>query len=401
VPSLYTNNHIEPFLNHNTVIPIRMRQKLPNVGTSIFTVMSQMANECGAINLSQGFPDFEVSRELIDSVHFHMMKDRNQYAPMAGVPALLERLAEKFHLSYKLELDPATDLLVTSGATEALFAAITAFVHPDDEVIIFEPAYDSYEPAVRLNGGIPVGIKLTLPDFSIDWNEVEDKLSDRTSLIILNTPHNPTGAVLTREDLQQLTRIADRSRAVILSDEVYEHIIFDGHRHLCIAAHPPLRDRTISVFSFGKTFHATGWKTGYAMGPAHLITEMKRVHQFITFSVNTPTQWALADFLASPANYMTIHSFYQAKRDLFLRLIQGSRFEVIPCKGTYFQLLSYRAISDRPDVDMAEWMTRERGLASIPISVFYSDRHDERLLRFCFAKNDETLKKGAEILCLI
>ena len=378
-----------------------MQSKLPNTETSIFTVMSKMALDHNAINLSQGFPDFEVSKELIDGIYREMQAGRNQYAPMPGVPLLQERIAGKIKHTYDLELDPSQCVTVAGGATEANYCAITALVHPGDEVVIFEPAYDSYEPVVYLNGGIPKRIKLRFPDFSVPWDEVRETVSSRTKLIIINTPHNPTGAVLAADDMRQLSDIVLQYDTYVLSDEVYEHIIFDGKEHQSILKYPELRERAIAVFSFGKTFHATGWKVGYAISSPEITREIRQVHQFLNFSVNTPIQWALADYLSTPAHYEEVAPFYQKKRDLFLELTKSSRFRPVPSYGTYFQLMTYEEISDRGDYETAEMFTKTHGIASIPISVFYHDRHDDHVLRFCFAKNDQTLEKAAEVLCKI
>lgn len=378
-----------------------MQSKLPEVQTTIFTVMSQMAQEFGAINLSQGFPDFEVSKTLIDGIYREMLAGKNQYAPMPGLPILQDRIAEKISSIYGIEINGAEMITIAGGATEANYSAITALVHPGDEVIIFEPAYDSYAPVVKLNQGVTIPIKLNFPDFSIPWDEVWDSINSRTKLIVINTPHNPTGSILKRSDLRELVKICEKHDVFILSDEVYEHIIFDNEHHESLLKYPELMERGIAVFSFGKTFHATGWKVGYAVANPMLTKEIRQVHQFLNFSVNTPIQWALADYLKDSMNYLEVSPFYQKKRDLFLSLTKDSRFEPIPSRGTYFQLMTYNDISDRGDVDMAEYLTKQKGIASIPISVFYHDQHDDHVLRFCFAKTDETLERAAEILCKI
>lgn len=360
-----------------------------------------MAHDHGAINLSQGFPDFEVSKTLIEGIHDQMLSGRNQYAPMPGVPLLQERIAQKIDRLYGYKVDPSQSVTIAGGATEANYCAITAFVHPGDEVIIFEPAYDSYEPVVLLNQGVPKRIKLKFPDFSIPWDEVHQVVSEKTRMIVINTPHNPTGSVLSTNDLEQLSAIVDKYGTYILSDEVYEHIIYDDKPHESILKYPNLREHSIAVFSFGKTFHATGWKVGYAVASPQITEELRKVHQFLNFSVNTPIQWALADYLMTPENYEEVAPFYQKKRDLFQELISTSKFEIIPSYGTYFQLVTYKEISDKGDYEMAEFLTKEHGIASIPVSVFYHDLHDDHVLRFCFAKTDETLEKAAEILCKI
>ncbi len=380
---------------------LSLESKLPDVGTTIFSVMSALAQEHNALNLSQGFPDFPVSPELIDRIHYWMKQGANQYAPMPGLPALRQQIAKKCSDAYNHHFDADQHITVTPGGTAALYAAIAAVIRQGEEVIVIEPAYDSYAPAIRLNGGIPIPIALRKSDFKVDWQKVEAAISDNTRMIIINTPHNPTGSILLREDLEQLASIVRGKDIFILSDEVYEHIIFDGEPHQSVLAHAELREKSMAVFSFGKTFHATGWKTGYVVAPAYLTKEIRKVHQFMVFSVNTPLQFALADYLQEPKNYQSLPAFYQQKRDLFQQLVKPSRFQIVPCKGTYFQLLSYKQISDLPDTEMAEWLTKEHKLASIPISVFFSDKRQDSVLRFCFAKSDETLQKAAEILCKI
>lgn len=379
-----------------------IQSKLPDVGTTIFAVMSKMAHDCSAINLSQGFPDFQVSPELIELINRYMKKGMNQYAPMPGVPSLREQIAHMVKARYGYAADPDTEITVTSGATEALFNTLTALIHPGDEVIIFDPGYDSYDPAIRLSGGKPIHLTLKQPDFSVDWDEVERHTSEKTRMILINTPHNPSGAVLTDLDMQQLQRIVLKyPNLLVLSDEVYEHIIFDGFQHLSVLRYTELIDRCIAVFSFGKTFHATGWKVGYTVAPAEITAEIRKVHQFVTFSVNTPIQLALADFLKDEANYNYLSGFFQQKRDLFAEKVKDSRFEIIPCHGTYFQLLSYKNISDKSDMEMAAHLAKEHGIASIPISAFYGNKQDDKILRFCFAKGEETIEKAAAILCKI
>ncbi len=369
--------------------------KLPDVGTTIFAVMTRLANEHGAINLSQGFPDFDCDPELIDRVHHYMRKGMNQYAPMQGILPLRERLVEKIETLYGATYDPDTEICITSGATEALYEAITAVVHPGDEVIVFEPAYDSYVPAIRLSGGRPVSIAMQPPDYRIPWDAVAQAISDRTRLIILNSPHNPTGAVLLEEDIEQLRRLVRDTDIVLLSDEVYEHIIFDGEPHRSLCRYPDLAERSFVVSSFGKTYHATGWKLGYCVAPRELMREFQRVHQFVTFCSNTPVQYAYADYLAKKEKYLELPAFYQQKRDRFQELLRESRFRIVPCRGTYFQLLDYSEISDEPDTEFARRLTIERGIAAIPPSVFYYRKTDYKVLRFCFAKTDETLERAA------
>lgn len=378
-----------------------IESKLPDVGTTIFTKMSLMAAEHNAINLSQGFPDFPVSTVLIDRIYHYMRQGHNQYAPMPGMPALRQAVAKKLKKNFGIEVNADSEITVTSGATEALFAVIAALVHQGDEVIVLDPAYDSYIPAAELQGGKAVRIPLKAGTFAPDWNAIEEAICDRTRLLVLNTPHNPSGAVLQEADIERLEQLVKRNDFWILSDEVYEHIIFDGQEHRSVLRYPELRKRSAAVYSFGKTFHATGWKTGYVVAPPLLTREIRKMHQYLTFSTHTPTQLALADHLQDADSYEQLPAFYQQKRDTFLKLMEGSRFRPVPCSGTYFQLFSYAAISDRPDTEMAEWLTREHGVAAIPISVFYADRQDQHLLRFCFAKNEETLQQAATILCKI
>ena len=380
---------------------MKIRSKLPDVGVTIFTVMSRLATDHGAHNLSQGFPDFEVSPDLIALVEHYMRAGHNQYAPMQGVPVLRERIAEKVRMLYGAEVDPETQITVTSGATEALFAAISAIVQPDDEVIILEPAYDSYAPVVTLNGGRPVFKQMKYPEYRINWNEIADAVTDKTRLLILNSPHNPTGTILSGEDVAALKEVVRRNGLYIISDEVYEHIIFDDAGHESMLREPELADRSFVISSFGKTYHTTGWKIGYCVAPPALTEEFRKIHQFLTFATNTPVQLAYAEFLQKENVYLELSRFYQGKRNMFLDLLGGSRFKPLPCRGTYFQMLDYTAISDKPDAAFAEWMTIEKGVAAIPPSVFYHQRDDNKVLRFCFAKKDETLKKAAEILCAI
>ncbi len=377
---------------------MQVHSRLPDVGTSIFAIMSGMANEYGAINLSQGFPDFNIDPKIIELVHQNMLKGNNQYAPMPGVPALRNVIADVVFNSYQHRVNPDTDITITAGATQAIFAIISAFVNPGDEVIVFDPAYDSYNPAIRLNGGIPIHINLQHPDFSIDWNYVRTKISSRTKMIMINTPHNPSGAVLKESDLKALEKIALEFNLIVLSDEVYERLIFDDVVHQSALRFPALAAQTLAVFSFGKTFHATGWKVGYVVAPEYLTREVRKAHQFMVFSVNTPVQHAFAEYMKTPEHYLSLGDFYQRKRDFFLNQIKGSSFEPLPCGGSYFQLLSYRGISAKPDLEMAEELTKKLKVASIPISVFYQDKSDHHVLRFCFAKKEETLEKACQIL---
>jgi len=378
-----------------------VKSRLPNAGTSIFAVMSGLANEVGAINLSQGFPDFPISMELVDLVNQYMHKGFNQYAPMPGVLALREAIAAKALDTFGITYDPQTEITITAGATEGIFCVIAAMIHPGDEAIIIEPAYDSYAPAVELSGGVVRYSSLQVPSYTVNWPEVESLISSRTKMIMINTPHNPTGSVLSAADMKHLDRITRNTNIVVMSDEVYEHLIFDGIRHESACYYPELASRTFVIGSFGKTFHTTGWKTGFIMAPAVLMAEVRKVHQFVVFASNTPIQYAVADYLKNKQNYLQLPAFYQQKRDLFAGLVKGSRFRIIPSYGTYFQLLDYSAISDEKEMDFAVRVTKEFGVASVPVSPFYHDRQDNHVLRFCFAKTEETLIKAAEILCMI
>jgi len=380
------------------VYPNTIGSKLPKVGTTIFSVMSQLANEHQAINLSQGFPDFQVSKELIDWVYHFMNHGFNQYPPMQGVMGLREIIAEKTEELYSAKYDPEKEITITAGATQAIFTAITAFIKEGDEVIIFTPAYDCYAPTVELNGGKAIYVQLKYPDYRIDWSEVKKVMTRRTRMIIINTPHNPTGSTLSAGDMKQLAKITKDNDIVVLSDEVYEHILFDGLEHQSVARYPQLAERSFIVSSFGKTFHATGWKMGYCLAPSNLMAEFRKVHQFNVFTCNTPVQFALAEFLKNKENYLGLSQFYQEKRDYFNNLLKGSRFTLMPSSGTYFQLLGYEKITEEGDTDFAIRLTKEHGVASIPVSVFYHNPEDNKVLRFCFAKQNETLEKAAEIL---
>ncbi len=380
---------------------MNIKSKLPDVGITIFTIMSKLAGEHGAINLSQGFPDFDAHPELIDRVHYYMREGMNQYAPMQGAHRLLEQIAVKVKALYDAQVDPDTQITVTSGATEALYAAISAVVRQADEVIVIEPAYDAYVPVIQLNGGVPVYIPLTHPSYRVDWDRVSDSVTDRTRLIILNSPHNPSGTILTADDMAALAQITANREIFILSDEVYEHIVFDDQRHQSMLRYPALADRSFVVSSFGKTYHTTGWKIGYCVAPPQLTEEFRKIHQFLTFTSNTPIQLAYADFMQKTEHYLNLSQFYQAKRDLFLELMKSSRFTPMPCSGTYFQMMGYADISKEPDVDFARRLTTQYGVAAIPPSVFYHDRTDHKVVRFCFAKQDQTLIQAAEKLCRI
>ena len=377
---------------------MNFQSKLPSVGTTIFTVMSKLAADTGAINLSQGFPDFECDPALVEAVARHMREGRNQYAPMQGVPVLRQQIAAKFRALYGAVYDPDTEVTVTSGGTEGIFDAVAAVVHPGDEVIVFEPCYDSYVPAIEVSGGKAVVISLRYPEYAVPWDEVRAAITPRTRMIMLNSPHNPTAAILGPDDMAQLTALVEGSGIAILSDEVYEHIIFDGVRHESMALYDALRARSFIVGSFGKTYHVTGWKVGYVVAPAPLTAEFRKLHQFVTFSTSTPVQHALAEFLAERRGYPELSAFYQRKRDLFLELIAGSRWKPLPSRGTYFQLLDYSAITSEPDMAFALRLTKEHGVASIPTSAFLYKQPPPLALRFCFAKKDETLRLAAERL---
>lgn len=376
-----------------------LNSKLPETTPSIFSVMSKMANQHDAINLSQGFPNFETDRKLKDLVTKAMKKGYNQYPPSHGVRELREEITMKIKDLYDHTYDANTEITLTAGATQALYCAITAFIHPGDETIVLKPAYDSYEPTIKINGGIPVLIQLKGDNYKIDWNEVKAAITPKTKMIIINSPHNPTGTILSKEDMQTLEHILEGTNIILLSDEVYEHLIFDGEQHQSASKFPGLAERAIVCASFGKTFHNTGWKTGYCVAPEYLMKEIWKIHEVTVFSVNHPMQRAYAEYLKNPANYLELSSFYQKKRDLFLNLIEHSRFTCSPSAGTYFQLLNYSAITDENDVTFAEKLVKENGLAAIPVSVFNINQKDNKQLRFCFAKTDETLEKAAEILC--
>ncbi len=376
-----------------------LESKLPGVGTTIFTVMSRLAEECGAINLSQGFPDYQPPEALLERVTHHLHSGHNQYPHMTGVAELREQISVKVARLYGVSPDAAADVTVTSGATEALFCAIHAVVRPGDEVIVFDPAYDSYEPAITLAGARTIHIPLLVPSFQIDWERLESALNENTRLVIINSPHNPTGTLLSAADLQQLAALLRSCDAYVLSDEVYEHIVFDGQAHSSVLENEELALRSFAVFSFGKTYHATGWKVGYCVAPAALSQELRRVHQFNTFTTVTPLQYALADYLEEcPEHYLQLSSFYQEKRDLFLALFAESPLNFTPSHGTYFQIADYAAVADAPDHDFARWLTEERGVAVIPMSAFYDEPPDARYIRFCFAKEPDTLREAAERL---
>jgi methionine aminotransferase len=375
--------------------------KLPKVGTTIFSVMSQLAAQHGAINLSQGFPDFDGPELLRKRVAYHINHRANQYAPMTGVPALRETIAEKVQRLYGCNVCPEQDVTVTSGASEAIFSAISAVVNQGDEVIVFDPCYDCYEPAIELNGGICRHLSLNLPDFSINWQQLSDSLTPRTRMIIVNTPHNPSGAVLSAADLERLAELIRDTHILLLGDEVYEHIVFDEKPHCSLLSHAELAERSFVVSSFGKTYHTTGWKVGYCVAPRPLSAELRKVHQYITFCTAAPFQLAIADYMQQEPGYThDLPGFYQQKRDLFCQIMQNSAFEFTPTQGTYFQLADYSRISDMDDVSFSRWLTTEKGIAAIPVSVFcQKPDSDMKMVRFCFAKNEETLRQAGDLLC--
>jgi methionine aminotransferase len=378
--------------------PSIVTSKLPAVQTSIFSVMSKLALEHKAINLSQGFPGFDCSPQLVDLVEKYMRKGLNQYAPMPGVQVLREAISTKTEELYSITYDPETEITITSGATQALFTAIAALVRDGDEVIVIEPAYDSYVPAIELAGGKPVFFQLHPDTFSINWVEFQKLVNQRTRMILINTPHNPTGSTLSAADMMKLEKLTNKTDIVVLSDEVYEHILFDKLEHQSVARYPKLAERSLIVSSFGKTFHTTGWKIGYCLAPANLMAEFRKVHQFLVFSSNTPIQYAIAEYLENKDAYLQLPSFYQQKRDYFIHVFGQTKFGLKPSQGTYFQLLDYSKISKEKDTDFAVRLTKEFGVASIPVSVFYHKKTDSKFLRFCFAKHEDELEKAAEKL---
>ncbi|GJM33253.1 MAG: aminotransferase [Saprospiraceae bacterium] len=377
---------------------LSIQSKLPQTGTTIFTVMSALANECGAINLSQGFPNFPSSSRLTELVAQYMREGYNQYAPMPGVPELRAQIAAKIHHLYQIEVDPDQEITVTAGATQALFTAIAAFVSAGDEVIIVEPAYDSYGPSIEVMGAQVVPYQLGAPDYQIDWEAFAKLITPSTRMIIINTPHNPTGSILEAEDLQKLDQLTRDTEILVLSDEVYEHLIYDKEQHQSILRYPALRSRSLAVYSFGKTFHNTGWKIGYCVAPPELMKEFRKVHQFNVFSVNTPMQYALAKFMESPEEYLSLSTFFQEKRDFFLAEMKGSSLRPLACRGTYFHLFDYSAISELPEHEFAIWMTKNIGVAAIPVSAFYHQQKSDRVIRLCFAKTNDTLEQAAVLL---
>jgi methionine aminotransferase len=372
--------------------------KLPQTGTTIFTLMSALANEVGAINLSQGFPDFDTSPELVKLVNTAMKKGNNQYAPMPGVLKLREQIAQKTEKLYGAVYNPETEITITAGGTQAIFTAITAIVHANDEVIIFEPAFDCYAPAIKIMGGIVKSLELEPPDYRIAWDMVRRLINSKTKMIILNSPHNPTATILHKEDIDELLAIVKNQDILILSDEVYEHLIYDGETHQSMARYNALQQRSFIVASFGKPFHATGWKVGYCMAPAYLMQEFRKVHQFLVFSVNTPIQHAIAEYLKDENTYLSLPEFFQQKRDYFRKGLEKTRFKLLTCYGSYFQSVLYNNITDEKDSDFALRLTKEIGVAAIPTSAFYNKGTDYNVLRFCFAKKQETLDKAIERL---
>lgn len=380
---------------------LNFQSKLPHVEPSIFSVMSGLAHQHNAINLSQGFPNFKSDPKLLELVSKAMNSGYNQYAPMAGAMELREAIATKFTDLYQTSYKPESEITVTAGATQAIYTIISAFIKPNNEVIIFRPAYDCYEPTIALNGGKIISVQLEAPTYTVDWNEVESKINSNTKMIIINTPHNPSGTVWSKNDMVQLQNLVSGTDIIVLSDEVYEHIIFDDAQHQSACLFPELKKQSFIVASFGKTFHNTGWKLGYSCAPKILMEEFQKIHQFNVFCVNHPTQKAIAEYINTPQHYRELPSFYQQKRDVFLELIKESRFKITPTKGTYFQVLDFSDITDENDVDFAKRLTIDHKLASIPMSVFNKDKADHKVLRFCFAKTEDTLKQAAEIINLI
>lgn len=380
---------------------MNIKSKLPNVGTTVFTTMSHMATEYNAVNLGQGFPDFDMSEELATLVSNAMRNGMNQYSPMAGLPILLERLAEKVYHLYNTQVNPLTDITITPGGTYAIYTALTTVLQPGDEVIVFEPAYDSYIPNIEINGAIPVLIPLEFPTYSIPWDRVKSKVTPRTKMIMINSPHNPTGSVIRKEDIDQLREIVKGTNIFILSDEVYEHLIFDGLQHESILRYPDLLERSFVCFSFGKTFHSTGWKMGYCISSPSSMKEFRKVHQFNCFSVHTPSQAGLADYLLNKDAYLQLGSFVQKKRDFFRKLMSATPFKPLPSYGSYFQCYSYKELSNENDREFAIRLTKEYGVTTIPLSAFYKDGKDNKVIRFCFCKKEETLERAVEKLTKI
>ncbi|MDB4999181.1 MAG: aminotransferase [Mucilaginibacter sp.] len=382
----------------NLALMISVISKLPQTGTTIFTTMSALANETGAINLSQGFPDYDCSPELVELVNRAMQNGHNQYAPMAGAMALREQVAIKTQKLYGAVYDPESEITITAGGTQAVFTAISAVIHPNDEVIIFEPAYDCYAPAIKLMGGVVKSLELEPPDYRIAWDMVKRLINNKTKMIILNSPHNPTATILSKKDIDELSALVKNQDILILSDEVYEHLIYDGQVHHSMARYPELQKRSFIISSFGKTFHATGWKIGYCLAPAYLMQEFRKIHQFLVFSVNSPMQYAIAEYLKNENTYLSLPGFFQEKRDYFRKGLEQTRFKLLPCSGSYFQSVAYNAITDEKDTDFAIRLTKEAGVAAIPVSAFYRKGTDRHILRFCFAKRQETIDKAVDRL---
>jgi methionine transaminase len=378
---------------------MKIVSKLPEVGTTIFSIMSSMAAQYDAINLSQGYPDFDVPSELAERLNHYTVSGYNQYPPMHGVAYLREQIARKVNELYAVSANVDSEITITSGATEALFVAIQTLVGNGDEVIVFDPAFDSYDPAIRLAGGKTIHIPLSGNSFSIDWERVRESITPRTKAIIINSPHNPTGSVISRVDLDQLAELASNNDLVVISDEVYEHMVFDGQQHNTVAAHPGLRDRSFVISSFGKTYHATGWKVGYCIAAPALTIEFRKIHQFVTFTTHTPTQWAIADYMDHhPEHHRGLPAFYQEKRDLFSQALKEIGFGLVPSRGTYFQVVTYEALSDLPDIEFVKVLTQKVGVAAIPVSVFCDAPAELSLVRFCFAKKNDTLLEAAHRL---
>lgn len=378
-----------------------INSKLPLVGTTIFSEMSALANNYNAINLSQGFPGFNIDENLPKLVTKFMSEGKNQYAPMPGIIELRVTLSNYFNQKYKVDIDPNSEITITAGATQAIYNTISAIIEKEDEVILFSPAYDCYSPAIEVHGGIPIFIPLEHPSYSISWETVKSKITDKTKLIIINSPHNPTGSLLSKHDLETLSEIVKNTNIIVLSDEVYEHITFDGENHESILSYPELKKRGMVVYSFGKSLHVTGWKLGFCVGPEWMMKEFRKIHQYTVFSSNSPMQYAINEYILNYNPFENTAEFYERKRDVFLSSIKDSRFKIIPCKGTYFQLLDYTEITEMNDVEFAKKLTIENGIASIPISVFYPNKKDNKVLRFCFAKEDDLLIKAGKILCKI
>lgn len=380
---------------------MHLNSKLPGIGTTIFTVMSQLANQYQAINLSQGFPDYECSPELVELVNRYMKTGYNQYAPMAGVLSLRERISEKQEKLHGAKYDPQNEITITAGGTQAIFASVACVIRPGDEVIIFEPAYDSYAPSVNLFGGVIRSVELSAPDYTTNWTDVEKLINDKTRMIILNTPNNPTGKTLTESDLSELIRITRDKDILLISDEVYEHLVYDGKQHLSLSGFPELKEKSFITASFGKLFHTTGWKVGYCLAPRWLMSEFRKVHQYEVFSVNSAVQYAIAGFMENERNYLDVSDFFQMKKDFFYNLMKETRFDLLPCYGSYFQSVQYSRISNEKDTDLAMRIIKEFGVAGIPVSAFYSKGTDHKVLRFCFAKKQETLEKAVSRLAKV